>query len=302
MSVREQNSRKRILMGQDNNALTWLIIINAVVFVSILLVKVIFDLTIGHSDSSYVNVDTWVAMPGDGYGFIKRPWTIFTYMFAHNSIWYLISSLLWLWCFGYILQDMAGNDKLFPVYLYGGVFGGLFFLITANIIPSIHAHAAAYSLLGAGNSVMAIAIATTTLTPNYRILPMLNGGIPLWVLTAVFVSIDISTVGLTNPAIAVAHIVSALTGFLFVFQLKRGVDLGNWIIQFASWVNNIFNPEKKHEQQHFYYNTTRKPYEKMHHFSQQKLDEILDKINEYGYNHLTEEEKEFLKKASKENL
>jgi len=302
MSVREQNSRKKILIGQDNNALTWLVILNAVVFVSVLFIKVIFDLSNGHSELTYSNIDSWVAIPADGYGFLRHPWTIITYMFAHNSLWYLISSLLWLWCFGYILQDLAGNSKLFPLYLYGGFLGGIFFLISANLLPSIHANAAEYSLLGAGTSVMTIAIATTFLAPEYRIFPLLNGGIPLWVLTFVFVAIDLSTIGLSNAAVAIAHVAAGLTGFLFVYQLKRGKDMGNWLTRTAIWVDNLFNPEKKHEKKELYYHTTRKPYEKTHHFSQQKLDEILDKINEQGYHFLTEEEKDFLKKASKENF
>jgi membrane associated rhomboid family serine protease len=289
-------------MGEDNNALTWLIILNALVFVSVLFIKVIYDLTVGHSQSTDFNVDNWVAMPAEGYGFLTRPWTILTYMFAHNSIWYLISSLLWLWCFGYILQDLAGNNKLFPVYLYGGLFGGIFFLITANLIPSIHTNAAAFSLMGASTSIMAVAVATTALSPDYRIFPMLNGGIPLWVLTLVFIAIDMATIGLSNGAVAAAHVAGGLTGLFFVYQLKRGNDMGGWLADAADWVNNLFNPEKKYQQEEHHYKATRKPYEKSHHFSQQKLDEILDKINEQGYHLLTEEEKEFLKKASKENF
>ncbi len=302
MSVRQQKSSKRILLGEDHNALTWLIILNAVVFVCVLFIKVIYDLSVGHSQTTYSDINTWVALPADGYRFLTRPWTILTYMFAHTSIWYLISSLLWLWCFGYILQDLAGNNKLFPIYLYGGVFGGVFFLVAANLIPSIHASSTAFSLMGAGTSVMAVAIATTALSPQYRILPMLNGGIPLWVLTLVFVAISLGTIGLSNGAVAAAHIFGGLTGLFFVYQLKRGNDMGSWIVNFIDWVNNLFNPEKKYKQQQHYYKATRKPYEKSHHFSQQKLDEILDKINEQGYHLLTEEEKDFLKKASKENL
>jgi hypothetical protein len=32
------------------------------------------------------------------------------------------------------------------------------------------------------------------------------------------------------------------------------------------------------------------------------VDELLDKINQFGYDHLTEEEKDFLKQASKKDL
>lgn len=305
MSVKEQN-RKRILIGEDTNALTWLIILNALLYVGVFFVKAIYDITAGSKSEARDNgIDSWVALSADTHILLTRPWTVLTYMFTHNSIWYLISSLLWLWCFGYILQDLAGNKKLFPIYLYGGFFGGLAFVITANLIPSMHANAAAFSILGAGASVMAVAIAITTLAPDFRIFPMLNGGIPLWVLTLVFVAINLSTIGLSNGAVTVAHIFGGLSGFFFVFQLKRGRDIGKWIGDFGDWVNDLFNPEKKHKQppqQQLYYKASRKPFEKTHHFSQQKLDEILDKINEHGYHLLTEEEKEFLKKASKENF
>lgn len=305
MSVKEQN-RKRVLIGEDTNALTWLLILNALFYVGLRFVKVIYDLTAdSQSEARDKSIDSWVALPADTHTLLTRPWTVLSYMFTHNSIWYLISSLLWLWCFGYILQDLAGNKKLFPVYLYGGFFGGLAFAITASLIPQMHANAAEYYLLGAGASVMAVAIAITTLTPDFRIFPMLNGGIPLWVLTLVFVAIDLSTIGLSNGAVTVAHIIGGFSGFFFVFQLKRGRDMGKWIGDFGNWVNDLFNPEKKHKQppqQQLYYKATRKPFEKTHHFSQQKLDEILDKINEQGYHLLTEEEKEFLKKASKENF
>ncbi|MEP6466816.1 MAG: DUF6576 domain-containing protein, partial [Parafilimonas sp.] len=185
---------------------------------------------------------------------------------------------------------------------YGGFFGGLFFLITANLIPSIHANAADFSLMGAGASIMAVAVATTYIAPNYRIFPMLNGGIPLWVLTLVFAAIDLGTIGLSNGAVEIAHIVSGFTGFFFVYQLQRGNDLGKWLINLMDWINNLFNPEKRHKPDELFYKTSRKPYDKSHRFSQQKLDEILDKINEDGYHLLTDEEKEFLKQASKENL
>jgi membrane associated rhomboid family serine protease len=302
MAVRAQSRRRKILMGEDNNALTWLIILNALVFVSLLFIKVIYGLTSGESIATNLSIDSWVAMPADAYHFLARPWTVITYMFSHNSMWYLISSILWLWCFGYILQDLAGNDRLFPVYLYGGFLGGLFYLLAANLIPSIHLHTTSYSMMGAGASVMAVAVATTSFAPKYRILPMLNGGIPVWVLALIFATLDLGTLGFSNGAVAVAHIAGGLTGFFFIFQLKRGNDMGRWINSLAKWINDLFNPEKKLKQQELFYKSNRKPFEKTHLFSQEKLDDILDKINEEGYHHLTDEEKEFLKNASKENL
>ncbi|MCZ6992444.1 rhomboid family intramembrane serine protease, partial [Salmonella enterica] len=87
------------------------------------------------------------------------------------------SSMLWLWCFGYILQDLAGNNKLIPIYIYGGITGSVFFVLMNNMVPVLaNQVGTAAPLLGAGSAVMAIAVATTTLAPDYRIFPLINGG------------------------------------------------------------------------------------------------------------------------------
>ncbi len=311
MPTIEQNKRNKILLGQDNNALTWLIIVNAVVFVSLIFVKVIYLLSndgvaIG-TQLFHNQVTDYVFLPAKFSTLPSRPWTVILYMFAHENVWYFISSLLWLWCFGYILQDLAGNDKLIPLYLYGGFFGACFFLLGSNLIPSMQTNInSVQPLIGAGASVMAVAIATTTLTPGFRIFPLLNGGIPLWVLTLIFVAIDFATMASASSGYALAHIAAGAVGFLYVQQLRKGNDWGAWMLRFANWFDNLFNPEKKHirkplKQEHFY-KATRKPYEKTPNITQQKLDEILDKINQKGYHFLTDEEKEFLNKASKEEL
>jgi hypothetical protein len=55
------------------------------------------------------------------------------------------------------------------------------------------------------------------------------------------------------------------------------------------------------KEQLFYKSETR-PYKKTPNVTQQRIDDILDKINQKGYHYLTEEEKELLKRASKEDL
>jgi DNA-directed RNA polymerase alpha subunit len=75
---------------------------------------------------------------------------------------------------------------------------------------------------------------------------------------------------------------------------------------FYEWFNNLFNPAKPAKQkkgkQELFYKSKTQPYTKTPNLTQQKVDEILDKINQKGYSHLTEEEKELLKRASKEDL
>lgn len=308
MSVLQQYRRKVVLLGEDNNALVWLIIINAIIFAMLAFTRLIYVMSYDKDTVAmqlfHRQIFDWFTLPASATKLLTRPWTLLTYMFTHESVMMLISNVLWLWCFGYILQDLSGNNKLIPLYLYGGVIGGIAFLFAINFLPSYNSSLIqTLSFEGASASVMAVAIATTTVAPTYKIFPMINGGIPLWVLTIIFVAVVYLGVGNDAP-LALSYLFAGSIGFFYVKQLNKGNDLGKWMYDFASWLNNLFNPEKNNNapaQQNFY-KTTRKPYNKIAHFSQQKLDDILDKIHANGYQSLTEDEKEFLKKASQENL
>lgn len=298
MSTHSYRSTKKILLGQDNNALVILFAINALVFVLINFIKIVYYLSDIPIEFFYKQILDWFIMPATTPALFLKPWTIITHMFTHYSIWHLISTCLWLWAFGFVLQDLAGNNKLIPIYLYGGFTGAIVFVVASKFFPSS-------PLIGGGAAVMAVAIATTTLSPEYRIFPLVNGGIPLWVLTVVFVAIDFASLTNGNNAIIASHIAGAAMGFFFVKALQKGTDLGLWMINLVHWIDDLFSPEKKYankkQSEKFFYQNSRKPYEKIANITQQRLDEILDKINLHGYSFLTDEEKSFLLKASGED-
>ena len=208
--------------------------------------------------------------------------------------------------FGYIFQDLSGNRKIIPVFIYGALAGAIAYMLAFNFIPPLREGLIGSSALGASAGVMAIAIATTVLAPGYRIFPLLNGGIPLWVVTMIFVIIDLATIPVNNPGGHIAHLAGAAMGFLFIKMLERGKDWSTPINAFFDWVNNLFNPDKPKKgkviKSQVFYKSKVAPYKKTTTgFSQQRVDEILDKINQKGYNTLTAEEKEILKRASSED-
>lgn len=252
------------------------------------------------------NVLGWFTLPADGERMLNRPWTIITHMFAHDNIWKVFSNMLWLWCFGYIMQDLTGNKKIVPIFIYGGLAGGIAFMLAYNFIPSLHTQLPYASAIGASSGVMALAIATTMVSPKYKIFPMIGGGIPLWALTALYVISDLATVSISDTGNLVAHLAGAFAGFLFIVFLRRGYDCSEWMSNFFDWVNNLFNPDKpkkgKDIKEELFYKSSSAPYKKTLNVTQQRVDEILDKINQKGYNFLTDEEKELLKRASKEGL
>ena len=221
METRPYKANKKILLGQDNNALVFLFAVNALMFVIVNFIKIVYYLSEIPDEFFYRQVLNWLSLPPQTDTLLTRPWTFISTMITHHSIWQLISSMLWLWCFGYILQDLAGNNKLIPIYIYGGITGSVFFVLMNNMVPVLaNQVGTAAPLLGAGSAVMAIAVATTTLAPDYRIFPLINGGIPLWVITLIFVAIDFATLAGSNAGIGAGHLAAGVVGYLFIRKLR----------------------------------------------------------------------------------
>jgi len=301
----EDNYRKRMLLGQDGNALVQLVVINAVIFAILQFIYVIYILNTIPVDAYHKNVVGWFVLSADFDKLSSRPWTALTYMFSDPSVFRFIGNMFWLWGFGYILQDLTGNRKLIPIYLYGGIAGALFFVLAYTIFPGLRAEAATARLIGANTAVMAVAIATTAAAPDYRIFPMINGGIPLWILTLVFLLINFSSLPHGDSGAYIANLAGAGAGYFFIYRLRKGHDGSLWINRFFDWCNDLFNPDKKKKgrspKDEFYYKVSgTQPFKKIPNVTQQRIDEILDKINQQGYRFLTDEEKEILKRAADE--
>jgi membrane associated rhomboid family serine protease len=308
MPYYEQEYRRRPIFTQENSALLTLISINLIVFILMAFIQAIYHLKFEDSvqaNIAYQNdIVSVVALPADLHKLAMRPWTLVTHMFVHGGLWHIFGNMLWLWMFGYILQDLTGNRKVFPVFLYGAFAGAIAFILAYNT-PALIAARPFASAVGASAGIMAIAVATTFVAPSYRIFPMLAGGIPLWVITLVYVIIDLVTIPVSNTGGHIAHLAGALTGFLFMYFFRRGYDWGEWMNNAWDWFTNLFNPEKpkrKREliKQELFYKSGTKPYKKTPNVTEQRVNEILDKISSKGYNSLSEEEKDLLKRASQE--
>lgn len=301
--LREDRYKKRMILGQEGNSLMTILAVLAIVFCIFKFISIVYDLVLQSGASYRSDVFNWFALPANPENLLYRPWTLITYMFMHDGVFHLLGNLLWLWAFGFILQDLAGNKKIFPVFIYGGLAGGLIFLLSFNLIPALVPMVPVSTLEGASAGVMAIAIAATTLSPNYRIFPMIGGGIPLWVLTLIFVIIDFASIQGQNGGGHLAHLAGAGAGFLFIKLMDRGYDGSRPFEMFSTWAGQLFSPDKKSwkktAKKEFYYNTGGKePFRKTPIITQKRVDDLLDKINQKGFHSLSEEEKEILKRAA----
>lgn len=285
------------------NPLVMMIIFQAMFFILLNFLKSLYTFSSIQEEAFFRNIYHWFLLPADPVKFLSRPWTLLTMMFSELRLLMVISNLIWLWTFGYLVQDLIGNDKLFPIYIYSAVFSALVFMLTANLMMGDLADAAFFSGIVPG--IMGLAIAATMIAPQYRFFPMIGGGIPLWIIGLVYILLDVAALS-SNLTMLIPHFFGGLTGFFFVVLLRRGNDPGEWMNLLARTVNSWFSPGKKKpysaRSTPFYEQGKRSPFVKKSHVTQQRIDALLDKINQKGYEQLTEEEKKFLEKASKENL
>jgi len=299
--------RKRFTLGQDGNALMGLVTINIILFLILMVVQVVYFFFQKDEGLFSNQVLQYFAMPAQLTRLSERPWTIITYMFSQIRVIEILSNMLWLWAFGFILQELTGNKKLIPVYIYGGFAGAIVFILANYLIPPLSSNVGSAVLLGSSAATMAVAVAATTLAPDFRFFRNLGGGIPIWVLTLIYIVIDFAGIASLSAAFSLSHLGGAAAGFVFIYLLKKDIDGSIWMNNLYSWFMNLFNPNKKNNginiKEKVFYNTEgRQPFKKIVNITPQRIDEILDKINQKGYHLLSDEEKNILKRAAEEDI
>ncbi len=304
MSYRD-SSKRFGTAGIANTPLMTLIAISLILFVSLAFIKTVW-FSSNEKETAlalfYQDVMSIFALPANKTDVFHRPWTIVTHMFADDKFIRVFANMFWLWTFGFILQDLAGSRKVIPVFFYGALSGAVVFLLAYNLLPSLRDYLLSATLYGASPGIMAVAAATTLLSPNYRLFPMIGGGIPVWVLTALYVGSDVAAVGIRDTGTLLAHGGGALMGVIYYMLLQGGTDPGKGLNDFFDWTTNLFNPDKpkkgSNRKDELFYKSEGEPYKKTINLTQKRVDDILDKINQQGYSSLTQEEKDLLKRAA----
>ena len=222
------------LLGADNNALIALLSINLVVYALIGFFKVVYYLNSLPLEQFYAQIMQPSILPSSLSEFLQQPWTILTYYWVHDGFWVLLTNMIWLVAFGYLLQVQAANKHIFPIYFYAGILAGLSYILLGAELP----------IMGAQVGVMALAIATVTLAPQYKLLKNIGKGIPVWILAMVYLIIQALSLQEASLALIISYLVAATTGLLYVMLLNKGNDLGKWMHQLLHLLNNSLAPKK----------------------------------------------------------
>ena len=278
---------------REGSALTRLIYINLGVFLVFRILNVFFFL----SGTPFPLMD-WLALPADFGLLASRPWTLITYMFLHFEFLHILFNLLWLYWMGQIFLTYFDQGKLITIYLLGGIFGGLFYVVGYNLFPVFSHMVSDSRLLGASASVIAIVTALAVHAPNHTLHLMFIGPVKMKYIALISVLMYVIGISSTNAGGNLAHLGGAFWGVIYVLQLRRGIDPGKSANGLFSSLKKTFSPQPKVKVSY------RKPiddmeYNRQKNQDQKRMNEILEKISKSGYDSLSKEEKEILFRMGK---
>jgi membrane associated rhomboid family serine protease len=287
----------RLAFTRRDNALNQLLLINIIVFVTLILLFVAFR--ISHNEQVYRTLVSYLSLSSDPKTLLWRPWTMFTYFFTHEGWLHIIFNMLNLYWFGLLIREYLGNKKLLSLYLLGGLAGGVLYLLFYNFIPFFINRGSA-EMIGASASVLAIIVAAATLLPNFVFHLLLLGPVKIKYIAAFLVLLSLSGAVGNNAGGNVAHLGGALLGYVFVRQLQRGRDLGRPIHSSWEFISGLFT--RRPRMKVTYKNPASTPFSSANGKpSQHEIDVILDKISRSGYESLSKEEKQKLFRASQKD-
>lgn len=249
------------------------------------------------------NIEDWFALPKDFFDFLAQPWSLVTYSFLHGDIFHILWNMYILYVAGRILLNLFDGKRFLNVYFLGVMLGGLLFLMSYNIFPTLVG--VNTSLIGASAGVMAVLIFVCTYIPNQEI-RVIFFNVKLWQIGVFVVLMDLVQIPIGgNIGGRIAHLGGALLGYVYARQLYKGIDIGEGFSKLLDGMANLFKKkEKKAPMKTVYRKRTTSSkqtatYDKQAH--QKKIDTILDKISKSGYESLSKAEKDFLFKAGKED-
>ncbi|MDZ7289953.1 MAG: rhomboid family intramembrane serine protease [candidate division KSB1 bacterium] len=229
-------------------------------------------------------------------------WQLVTYMFLHDvrSIFHILMNMLFLWMFGTELERYWGTRDFIRYYLICGIGAGL-----VHIVVSIFfTNTAAVPVIGASGAIYGLLMAFGILFPNrvitfllFLVLPV-NIKVKYFVIASILFSLYFGLTATDGGVAHFAHLGGMLVGFLYLKHIKPSLRWGesypvrvpkNSFGRFRKWLRQ--RTEKRRQMQ-----IVRRHQQEAQ--LRERVDAILDKINEVGYENLTAEEKQILNKAS----
>lgn len=278
------------------------IFVNVALYVLLLFIGVFSVLF--NAGSLSADVLSFVELPASLGELALRPWTVLTYMFIHAGLWHILWNMLALYFFGRIFLNFYSVRHFVGIYILGGLFGALFFVLAYNLFPYFGPYLPFSRLVGASAAVLAVVVAAAVRSPQYRINLMFVGSVKLSTFALVVVAMSFLMLSGENAGGNFAHLGGAFAGWLVADMLNKGRDLTQVVNGPIDWVSSLIvrlrTPRKKKTKftytrggrsADYEYNARKKA-------DEAEVDRILEKVKNGGYASLSEEEKKRLFEAS----
>ncbi|MFQ6617680.1 MAG: rhomboid family intramembrane serine protease [Fidelibacterota bacterium] len=206
-----------------------------------------------------------------------RIWQPFTYMFLHGGFWHVAVNMFILWMFGGEIERQWGTREFVKYYVITGAGSGVI-----TVIFSLNSY---IPVIGASGAIYGILLAYALMFPNrliylYFLFPIKVKYFVIFIGAVAFLS---SITAAQSTISNLTHLGGMIIGFMY---LKL-----DWRLDFIKRYFMVRKSKKRLRIIH----KREKSLDQM----RKEVDRILDKINEVGYENLTEEEKQTLLDASK---
>jgi len=208
-------------------------------------------------------------------------WQLFTYMFLHGGFMHILFNMFILWMFGRELEQDWGTRPFLKYYLICG--------IGAGAVTQIALWGSPIPTIGASGAIFGVLLAFGMTYPDRYIYLWFFLPIKAKYMVIIFGLLELmASVSYTADGIGhFTHLGGLVAGFLYL-RMRKGRFRFRFPRPFA-WVGRMRARRKGRK--------LRKQFDE-HRDLMEAVDRVLDRINEVGYEHLTDEEKRTLEKAS----
>lgn len=288
------------------NMLTRIILVNIGMFLFVLLGRLLlYHIDDGETYRTFLHFFT---ISSDWKHNLTHPWVIVTHMFLHEDFGHILWNMVLLYWFGRIVGDLWGDRKVLPIYLLGGLAGGLAYFLVANLPTPWDFGGYA---LGASAAFMATIMVAGMTAPDYPIHLIFIGEVRLKFIVAVFMLLDLVAISWNNNSGgAFAHLGGATMGYFIVRSRTDLTAPVNRVLDTVfGFFANLFSKKKPQRPKVVHRSANikqqQRPAARSNQRSsddrsqQEQIDAILDKIKQSGYESLSPSEKEFLFNASR---
>ncbi len=271
---REEHRGSGGFFSQLTPVVKWLLIANLGIY--------FLDLFLGHPMRNFGAFAIQSAV------FEGRLWEFFTFQFLHGSVGHVLFNCVGIFFFGPWMERWWGAKKFTIYYLLCGVGGAAFFTLL-TMLGALPGADLWTPLVGASAGIYGILIGVAVIAPDLRValffppieLSMRQLAIALLVISAGSIALKFGG----NEGGEAGHLGGAIIGFILMrFPGLLGGEPGVEIVR--PKVSRAPQPPKL------------RPRTEVEKSQDSAVDAILDKISSHGFQSLTQDEKDFLHKAS----